>query len=119
MNHEQIVKMVSVREDLPLALTDFIIKDSLKNAIRELANTDLGEVEIAGFGRLSLSETKLKKRLDKYYDLKQVYEQRIVNHESGIEIMEPEIYKNISKRLRNIGNDIVNLQRKYSRLKAN
>ena len=119
MNHEQIVKMVSVKEDLPLALTDFIIKDSLKNAIRELSNTDLGEVEIAGFGKIWLSETKLKRRLDKYYNLKQIYEQRIINHESGIEIMEPDIYKNISKRLRNTGNDIVNLERKYSRLKAN
>lgn len=119
MDHEQIIKKVSVRESLPLVTTDLIIRDSLKNAVRVLVNTDIGEVEIPGFGKIILSENKLRKRLDKYYGIQQIYEQRVLNHEAGLEVMNEKDLKTLYKRIRNITNDISNLERKYSRLKVN
>jgi len=117
MNHDQIIKKVSLKESMSVEIVDLVIKDSLKNLVRELANTDLTEAEVSGFGKVIISENKLRRRLDKCYSKKQYFEQKLTNHLSGIEIMED--VKSLEKKLRTVNNDITNLEKKFNRLKVN
>lgn len=116
MEHEQIVKKTALKVSLPVSVIDNIIKDSLKNATRVLSHTDIGEVEIAGLGKFTISETKIRKRLDKYYNIKQRLEESLSLHLSSIEVLDEYELRKINKKIRSITNDISNLEKKYLRL---
>lgn len=119
MTHENIVKKLSLKLSIGENIIDLIVKDSFKNASRVLSNTDICEVEISGLGKLRISENKLKRRLDKYYEIRESYEERLSSYLSNKETMTDQEYRKLQKRLRSVNNDISNLEKKYLRLNKN
>lgn len=116
MNHEELVKKTSLKVSLETDLVELIVKDSFKNAHRVLSNTDISEVEIAGLGKFILSKNKLKRRLDKFYNIKQAYEEKLTSYNLNKETMTEQEFKKLEKRLVSVTSDINNLERKYLRM---
>jgi len=116
MNHDDIVKQTASRCSMDILTTEFVIRDSFKNMSRVLSNTDVSEVEVAGLGKFKLSENKLRRRLDKYYSIRQAYEEKQLSYLSNRETMTDQEYRKLEKKVRQVNSDISNLERKYLRL---
>lgn len=116
MSHDSIIKKLSLKHSLEESVINLIVKDSFKNASRVLSNTDITEIEIAGLGKFRMSEVKLKRRLDKYYGIRQAYEEKLLSYLSNKETMTDQEYRKLEKRLRSVNGDISNLEKKYLRM---
>lgn len=116
LSNELIIKKVASKLDMPINIVDLVIKDTFKNAIRVLGNTDISEVEISGFGKFRMSKPKYRRRIDKQYIILEKLTQKIELHNSGICKLEPDDLSVLLSKLDGVQSSINSLEKKYSKI---
>lgn len=119
MNHNELIKKIANEHNVGEHIAELVVKDSFKNVSRVLSNTDISEVEIPVIGKIRMSEVKLRKRLDKYYTIREIYEEKISSYLSSRDAMSGLEFRKYEKKLKSLNNDIANLEKKYLRMNNN